>query len=201
MEQAVADAVGALPDFPGFDRRSWAELPCSHNGVDDPDYTNIEIRYLFSEEASKTELVQETYVDSLREYWSGLGYGIHRDDAVGGGEYHSLEARRDDGINLWYSTARLTALMVQSGCVPRSDVSELTYIPPAGGIVPGSEQDTVAHSNRYFPDGVPADQLTTPATDPFATPSAESPAPAGMVPWSRDPEEAESSPATYDGLL
>ncbi|MCD0444380.1 hypothetical protein LO763_12175 [Glycomyces sp. A-F 0318] len=187
MEQGVADLVEALPDFPGFERRSWNELPCSHGGLDDSDYTSIEIRYTFSEAVSATTQVREDYLDELRTYWSELGLDIHRDDASGTGKYHSIEARREDGINFYYSVGYQVGLMIQSGCVPRSDVSELTYIPPSGGIVPGSEQDTVAHDSHYFPEGVPTDQAA--AIDPFATAQPVS----GPVPF--DP------PASYEGHL
>jgi hypothetical protein len=187
METAVADLVQALPDFPGFERRSWNEMPCSHGGVDDPDYTNIEIRYLFSDEVSATAQVREDYLDALRDYWGELGLDIHRDEASGTGKYHSIEARREDGINFYYRVANGVSLMIQSGCVPRSDVSELTYIPPSGGIVPGSEQDTVAHDSHYFPEGVPTDQAA--AVDPFSGIRAAS----RVVPF--------ESPDSYEGQI
>ena len=187
MEDAVADLVQALPEFPGFEKRSWNEMPCSHGGVDDSDYTNIEIRYLFSDEVSATTQVREAYLDALRDYWGEIGLDIHRDESSGTGKYHSIEARREDGINFYYRVANGVSLTIQSGCVSRSDVSELTYIPPSGGIVPGSEQDTVAHDSHYFPDGVPTDQAA--AIDPFAGMQAA----AGPVLF--------ESPASYEGHI
>jgi hypothetical protein len=68
--------------------------------------------------------------------------------------------------------------------VPVSELSEIEYIPPVGGIEPGSEQDNV---DRYFPDGIPTDQAA--AIDPFAGTQAAS------VPRPFD------SPATYDDQL
>lgn len=83
MEQATLELIAVLPDFPGFEIRSWAETPCSHHGIDNSDYTNIEIRYSFSEEISKTALVGETYLEVLREYWNELGRDGARPAAVG----------------------------------------------------------------------------------------------------------------------
>lgn len=166
MEQAVTDAVESLPDFPGFEQRSWAELPCSHNGVDDPDYTNIEIRYRFSDADSESQQVRTEYVDILREYWSSQGYSITTDepDELAERTDYDLVAEREDGISLWYRVWGRAGLLVQSGCVPVSDVSEIEYIPPMGGIEPGGEHDLV---DEYFPDGIPAEGESTDAIAPF----------------------------------
>lgn len=195
MEAEVAETVAALPDFPGFESRSWNELPCSHNGVDDEDYVNIEIRYGFDDADSATPLVRETFVDALRERWTELGYEIHRDNATPDGEHHAIEARRDDGINLWYRVATGVSLMVQSGCVPKSDPSEIQYIPPAGGLVPGSKWDTIDIDGVQ---GLP-EEPTEEAVSPFE--ESESASPAGMVPWNRDPDPADHRPSPYDGQL
>ncbi|SDD97129.1 hypothetical protein [Glycomyces harbinensis] len=164
-EGAVADLVAALPDFPGFAKRSWAELPCTRAGVEDPDYTNVELRYQFSAEDSATPLVNERYVDLLREHWRGLGHEIIRDDTteLDDATYRDLTAVREDGITLWYSAAHLATLMVQSGCVPRSDPSEIPYVPPSGGIRPGGKGDGVG---EYFPEGIPAARPANPFDAP-----------------------------------
>lgn len=195
MESAATEAVAVLPDFPGFESRSWNELPCSHNGIDNSDYVNIEIRYGFNDADSMTPLVRETYVDSLREYWEIQGYEIHRDEPSGTGKYYSLEARREDGINLWYRVSGGVSLLIKSGCVPKSDGSEIQYIPPAGGLAPGSKWDTVdIEGVQGVPEG-PSEEATSPFEE------SESSSPAGMVPWAREPDPAEDSPSAYEGLL
>ncbi|MCH7232511.1 hypothetical protein L0U85_16855 [Glycomyces sp. L485] len=168
IEDAVSEVVSALPDFPGFEQRFWAELPCSHNGIDVPDYTNIEIEYRFSLKDSETELVREQYVDLLRDHWAARGHEITLDDQTELDDRtdRSLVAQRDDGIRLWYAVGRYAAVLVQSGCVPVSDEGEIEYIPPAGGIEPGGEGDKVG---RYFPDGIPTDRAD--AVAPFEQPA------------------------------
>jgi len=186
MEAAAAESTEALVDFPGFERRMWAELPCSHNGVDDPDYTSIEIRYEFSPEDSESDLVREGYTDALREHWTALGYEITEDSETVRGDRtdRALVAQREDGIALWYRVVGVVILTVQSGCVPVSDHSEIEYIPPTGGIEPGSENDLV---QEYFPDGVPTDQAA--AFDPFANAQTVS----TIVPF--------QAPPSYEDLL
>jgi hypothetical protein len=185
MEAEVADTVAALPDFPGFESRSWNEMPCSHNGADSSEYVNIEIRYGFDDADSLTPTVRETYVDTLRQRWSDLGYDIHRDQPTPDGEHYALEARREDGINLWYRVMGGVSLLVQSGCVPRSDPGEIEYISPAGGITPGGEFDTV---NITGFKGMPE----APSEEPASS------SPAGMVPWAREPDPIEASGNLYE---
>jgi hypothetical protein len=186
MEAAAANAVAALPDFPGFEQRSWGEMPCSHNGFDNPDYTNIEIRYDFSAEISGTDQVREDFVALLRDHWTAQGYEITLDEATTRGDRQDrdIAAVRDDGITLWYRVAGYTGLMIQSGCVPVSDDSEIEYIPPTGGIEPGSKGDKLS---RYFPDGIPTDQAAS--IDPFAGTRAV----AGPIPF--------DSPDSYEGQI
>jgi hypothetical protein len=164
-EAAVADLVAALPDFPGFARRSWAELPCTRAGVEDPARTNVEVRYQFSVQDSGSALVNERYVALLRRHWTALGHRIVRDDAMPFSDitHRDLAAVREDGITVWYAAAHIATVMVQSGCVPRSDPADIPYIPPSGGIRPGGRGDNVG---EYFPEGIPA---ARPA-DPFDAP-------------------------------
>lgn len=168
MEAAAADAVSVLPVFPGFEKRDWAELPCSHNGKDDGKYTNIEIRYMMSVEDSQGEQVRGQYVELLREHWLSLGYEITYDSETeydDGSVSRNIAAQRDDGISLWYRVWGGVDLLVQSGCVPVSDLSEFEYVPPAGGIEPGGENDLVG---EYFPDGIPTEETSADAVAPFA---------------------------------
>ncbi|THV27562.1 hypothetical protein [Glycomyces paridis] len=168
VETAAAEAVAALHDFPGFEQRSWAEMPCSRRGVDDPDYTNIEVRYRFSIADSQTDLVRQQYVDSLREHWIGKGYRIVTDDAVEGTTRtdRNLVAHRADGVTLWYNVSGYVGLYIQSGCVPTSDIADIQYIPPTGGIRPGGKGDKV---EEYFPGGIP---VTQQAVNPFDSPES-----------------------------
>ncbi|WP_335989633.1 hypothetical protein [Glycomyces sp. MUSA5-2] len=186
METAASEAAAALPGFPGFHRRSWAELPCSHDGIDDPEHTTVEIRYEFSIEDSGTDSVRSEYVDVLRDLWTGQGNEVTEDSQTTRGERldRELVAVRDDGINLWYSVTGIVVLFIQSGCVPVSDPSEIEYIPPVGGIEPGSENDLVGD---YFPDGIPTDQAA--AVDPFADAQAIG----ALVPF--------TPPESYEDLL
>jgi hypothetical protein len=168
MEAAAAETVDALADFPGFEKRSWTEMPCSHNGIDDPDYTKIEIRYLFALPDSESELVRDQYTEALRGHWTELGYTIATDEAVEGADRtdRNLVAVREDGISLWYAVGGYVGLFIGSGCVPVSDKSEIEYIAPTGGIEPGGPNDLVG---EYFPDGIPA---TREAIAPFDTPES-----------------------------
>lgn len=168
MEAAAAETVAALEGFPGFEKRSWAEMPCSHNGVDDPDYTKIEIRYLFTLPDSGTDLVREQFVQALRDHWTALGYRITTDDSVEGAERtdRNLVAVREDGISLWYAVGGYVGLFIGSGCVPVSDTADIEYVPPTGGIEPGGPNDLVGD---YFPDGIP---VTHQAVAPFESPES-----------------------------
>jgi hypothetical protein len=193
MESAAAVIVAALPDFPGFESRSWSELPCSHNGVDDSDYVNVEIRYGFSDAVSSDPLVREDYVDALRAQWTGQGYELGMDESFSAGKNYDLEARRGDGIVFWYRVWEGVSLLIQSGCVPKSDPGEIEYIPPTGGLVPGSKWDTTLEGIQGLPE-VPIEDSTEEAT--------ESGSPTGMVPpWARDPDPTETGPNPYSGEL
>ncbi|THV42425.1 hypothetical protein [Glycomyces buryatensis] len=176
MEALAAATAAALPDFPGFERRSWGEMPCSHDGIDIPGYTNIEIRYRFSLAHSGSELVREHYVQVLREHWGGLGYAFTEDSEdldPDGRIDRNLAVTLKDGITLWYRVWGYVGLLVQSGPVTISDVDEFQYIPPTGGVTPGGIGDLV---NRYFPDGIPTGPVVLPcegdglAVDPFDSP-------------------------------
>jgi hypothetical protein len=168
MEAAAAEAVAALPDFPGFKERIWSEMPATHDGIDVPGYTIVEVTYVFSLPDSATPLVRETYVDVLRDHWTSLGYRITRDATKEKTDRtdRSLVAIRPDGIALWYWASGYTVLRIQSGPVTASEPEAIPYVPPTGGVVPGGRYDKVG---KYFPDGVPADRD---AVNPFDSPDS-----------------------------
>jgi hypothetical protein len=202
LEAAAAEAIADLPNFPGFYQRGMNPLECSHAGAVDGEYINLELSYRFSVEDSGTELTRSDYLDLLRDRWSEAGYDIHRDRPSGTGKDHSLEARRPDGINYWYDVSGYVSLKVQSGCIKAVEGGD--YIPdcptPLGGVTRENDLASKYCSdiNTVYPEESP-----TEAIDPFATPSgeSESPSPAGMVPWARQPDPAESGPSSYEGQL
>jgi hypothetical protein len=199
MEAAAADAIAVLPDFPGFEKRSWSRVPCSRGGVDDPTYTNVEISYWFSIEDSGLDRVRSQYVDILREHWTSLGYEIIHEEnreRPDGSTARGTAVKRDDDITLWYSASGYAVLIIQSGCVPVSDLDEFEYIPPAGGIEPGSEGDIV---DRYFPDGIPTEDASADAIAPFEGTGAAANGLVGVIPWNLDDDDDARN--RYDGLL
>jgi len=88
------------------------------------------------------------------------------------------------------------ALKVQSGCGPASDHSEIQYLPPSGGVIPGSPDDSMNDFKDEI-QGYPEEPQEE-ATSPFE--ESESSSPAGMAPWTRQPDPAESGSNSYDGL-
>jgi hypothetical protein len=197
MEAEVAEIIEALPDFPGFASRSWAETPCYKDGAYTEDRVGVEITYVFDGTAAVDPLIRETYVDELRERWTEQGYEITWDEASATGKFYELEARREDGIKLWYSVAHGVALKIQSGCVPASDHGEIQYIPPSGGVVPGSPEDIMNHLEEEI-QGYPEEPQEE-AVSPFD--ASESASPPGMVPWSRGPGPTDSGLSSYEGQL
>lgn len=157
MEAVAADLVAVLPDFPGFEQRTWLEHPCTHDGEEDPDYVSVELEYKFSEADAQTPAVREEYVDLLKEHWTGQGYEVELDDTVEGGERtdRSLVVYSESKqIRITYRVAYQVPIMISSGCMPVSQPAAFTYVPPLGGIEPGGEHDNV---DDFFPDGIPAD--------------------------------------------
>ncbi|MBO3735833.1 hypothetical protein [Glycomyces niveus] len=202
LEDAAAEAIADLPDFPGFEVRTMQLTYCEQYGETGKEYVAYELTYEFSDDVSADPLVRETYRELLREKWNSSGYDVHRDEQRGDDPpFYSLEARRPDQVNYWYWVAGLTVLRVQSGCIKAAEGGE--YNPdcptPLGGVT--RENDRASKYCSNIDTVYPGEETTSEAVDPFSTPSEESSAPAGMVPWSREPKEAESSPATYEGLL
>lgn len=175
MEDAAAEAIAGLPDFPGFEERMMLELSCKHDGEVDEDRVRFELTYMFSAEDSATDLVHEEYVRLLRERWTEAGYDVHRDEAYGEDPvFYDLEATRPDGVNYWLVAANYTSLTIQSGCVEKS-AEPSACPPPLGGVPP--ENDI---AGRQACGGV-YDEPTEPAkaVAPFEeAPTAAVPSPA-----------------------
>ena len=197
MEAEITAITSQLPDFPGFSSRSWREAPCRKDGAYTDDRVSMEIDYRVKGGNAADSVARETYVDALRDLWAGQGYEITWDETSPDGEWFNLEARRDDGITLWYSVAHAVSLKVQSGCVPASDHSEIQYIPPSGGVVPGSEEDIM---NRLEDEiqGYP-EEPEEEAVSPFDESGSASPP--GMVPWNREPDASGPGANPYNDQL
>ncbi len=165
LEQAAAEIVAGLPDFPGFNTR-WYMRPqdCGEAlGSRYEGWVAIEIGYGFSGADSALPLVRTEYADLLRESWQEAGYDVHRDDIDETTGVGSIEAERPDGVNLWWTAAKGVSLTLQTGCVPQTpDFDKPDYLPPAGGSV--TIDDALAGALMHPPT---AD--TTEAVDPFAT--------------------------------
>lgn len=188
IEEAAAESIDGLPDFPGFKVRILQKLECTHNGQADEEYVNLELSYQFSEEISNDPLVRETYLAHFREQWQEAGYDIHRDTQVGDDPPHyALEARRSDGVNYWYRVGRLAVLKIQSGCVKVVEGWPSACPDPLGGVTP--ENDRAA--KRYCETGEEAETSEeADAIAPFGgATAADAP---GAAPWARGPEGPES---------
>lgn len=191
MEEAAAEAIDGLPDFPGFEARHMQTLECTHEGVADEEYINLELSYEFSEDVSKDPLVRETYLELLRDKWEQANYDIHRDRPSGTGKNHSLEARRPDGINYWYWVAGLTQLKIQSGCMKAVEDWSPECPEPLGGVAPENDQA----AKRYC--GTDDTTEEADAIAPFEG------SPAAVVPFSTDStrREIEGTPGPFEGQL
>lgn len=140
MEQLVADSVAVLPDFPGFALRKGSFLNCEKEGEIYDDWVAIELRYTFSEADSGREPLRTQYTDTLRDYWTEVGYEITRDEPNRSGTQYALEATAPGGIGLWWEVAGTMFLTIQTGCVPVGNGQRVTdYIPPAGGVTPEND--------------------------------------------------------------
>lgn len=182
MEEAAAEVIDGLPEFPGFEVRHMQALDCFHNGQVDEEYVNFELSYQFSREVSDELLVRETYLDFFRDQWRESGYDVHRDQTSGTGKYHSLEARRPDGINYWYRVASLVGLTIQSGCLKAVEGWSPECPEPLGGVTPENDQA----AKRYCKADDPTEK--TDAIAPFE--GTQAAGPLGVIPWSHGTDEA-----------
>lgn len=148
LEEIVADTVETLPDFPGFYQRMYYPVEdCGHLGEAYKGWVAIEIAYGFSAEDSLTDTVRRDYTAILRDQWTEAGYEIHRDTIDPETGNGSLEAKRPDGINLWWGVHDGASLSLQTGCIPPTEGFEKPdYISPAGGVAP--ENDHAVNSMK-----------------------------------------------------
>lgn len=143
LEDALRETVEELPDFPGFEKRGIFRLDCAGN-----DKVVYEVHYAFSIETSQTSQVREEYPELLKQLWSEMGYEVHRDDVHEGLGWRDVEARRSDGVNLWYPAWDGVRLVAQSGCIDRVEDFEEPCIAPLGGVTEANDPTL-----KYCPDG------------------------------------------------
>jgi hypothetical protein len=166
LEDAAAEAIADLPDFPGFNVRTMMVTNCEQYGETGEEYVQLDLTYEFSEEISQDPLVRETYVDLLREKWNTSGYDVHRDEPSGTGKYYSIEAVRPDGINYWYWAAGLVVFHIQSGCVEATEAGDNPPCPiPLGGVTRENDRATkfCDSTGMVYPD----EEETADAIAPF----------------------------------
>ena len=166
MEDYVHEVIDQLPDFPGFERRSYLSTACqraSDGGTDDG-YHNIEIVYDFSSDDSKSDLIRHTYREEIRQYFDDQGLELHHDEAKGDepDTRYSMAARNEDGINFWARFWPTAHFIIQSGCIEKS--GELPeYIPPAGDVSPEEDQPSLQEGHWFT--GTPNADNNTNDTD------------------------------------
>ncbi|WP_026924434.1 hypothetical protein [Glycomyces arizonensis] len=180
MDEAIAQTIEGLPDFPGFQDRTTLKLDCSEEGRE-----SYEINYTFPEETIGSDLVTKEYFTVLKEHWSSLGWEIHgeRDDVDG--NIADIQATRPDGVNIWYSNMLGQAVIhAQVACVEAE--GDPVCGPPLGGVTP--ENDHTKYCTLETPDDSTSE--TAEAIAPFGgTTAADVP---GAAPWARGPEDPES---------
>lgn len=157
MDEAAAQTIEGLPDFPGFQSRTTLKLDCSEEGRE-----SYEIKYLFPESTIGSDLVTKEYFAVLKEYWSSLGWEVHgeRDDVDG--NISDIQATRPDGVNVWYSNLLGQAIIhSQVACVEAE--GEPVCDPPLGGVTP--ENDSTKDCVVKDPEGSASE--TAEAIAPF----------------------------------
>jgi hypothetical protein len=185
MDEAVAETIEGLPDFPGFYERRTLQLECPEEGRE-----YYEISYTLPEGTIGAELVTVDYFALLKEHWSSLGWNVHgeRDDAHG--NIADIQATRPDGVNVWYSNM-LGQIVIHSQVACVSTEGNPVCGPPLGGVLP--ENDSHQDCELLNPEELES----TEAIAPFENGKAV------MQPF--DGSELEhryfNSPGTYENLL
>lgn len=157
MDEAVAQTIEGLPDFPGFKKRTTLQLDCSEEGRE-----SYEIKYLFPEDTIGSDLVTKEYFPALKEHWTSLGWNVHgeRDDV--NGNIADIQATRPDGINVWYSNLLGQGVIhAQVACVEAE--GNPVCGPPLGGVTP--ENDSTKYCVVQAPEDTESE--STEAIAPF----------------------------------
>lgn len=141
MDEAVAQTITGLPEFPGFDSRTTLQLDCAVEGRE-----SYEISYAFAEESVGTELVTEAYFAVLEDHWTSLGWEVHgqRDDGAGG--LIAIQGLRPDGVNVWYANVLGAGVLhSQVSCVEAEGTPVCGA--PLGGVTPANDstKDCILH--------------------------------------------------------
>ncbi|WP_100448058.1 hypothetical protein [Glycomyces xiaoerkulensis] len=133
MDEAVAQTIDGLPDFPGFHKRTTLALDCPEEGRE-----SYEIAYTLPEETIGSDLVTKEYFAVLKEHWPSLGWEVHgeRDDVDG--NIANIQAIRPDGVNLWYQNQiGQIVIHAQVACVEAE--GHPVCGPPLGGVKPEND--------------------------------------------------------------
>lgn len=133
MDEAVAETIAGLPDFPGFQTRTTLKLECAEEG-----YESYEMNYTLPEDTIGDELVTQEYVEVLKEYWPSINYEVHDEREYPDGTPKALEARRADGINVWYSNM-LGQIVIHSQAICVRAEGHAVCGPPLGGVAPEND--------------------------------------------------------------
>lgn len=157
MDEAVAETIEGLPDFPGFQKRTTLKLECPVEGRE-----SYEINYTFPEDTIGSDLVTKEYFAVLKDFWPSLGWEVHgeRDDAHG--NISDIQATRPDGVNVWYTNLLGQAIIhAQVACVDPDGAPVCG--PPLGGVTP--ENDSTKYCVVEEPEDT--DDESTDAIAPF----------------------------------
>lgn len=141
MEEALAETVEGIPDFPGFHERQWTESSClgGFKGQESFDeFVELKITYHLGEEYFDDSETSEAIADVLRDHWVGMGFEISQDRETGTGEFETLSAERDDGVTLSFNGVGKLNFSAYVGCVDRTD--EWDFVPPLDGVEPENDR-------------------------------------------------------------
>nr|BFF22126.1 hypothetical protein GCM10025732_00910 [Glycomyces mayteni] len=135
MDDAIAETIEGLPDFPGFYERTTLKFECP-----DPGRESYEINYTLPEETIGSDLVTKEYFEILKEYWPSIGWEVHGERDNAQGNVADIEAIRPDGVNVWYSNMLgQIVIHAQVACVAPGDGPALCG-PPLGGVLPENDR-------------------------------------------------------------
>jgi hypothetical protein len=185
MDEAVAETIAGLPDFPGFYERRTLQLECAEEGRE-----SYEISYTLPEETIGAEQVTVDYFEVLKDHWTSVGWEIHGEREDADGNIADLQATRPDGVNVWYSNM-LGQIVIHSQVACVSAEGSPVCGPPLGGVLP--ENDHHKHCELRTPE----ESESTEAIDPFVNGQAV------LQPFDVSGRESRrfDSPDSYDGMI